>query len=80
MSKFNKGQKVKVIWYGEIVLSLGGCVGCGKEQIYKDAQPEVIGKIGIIDEVETAHGLPVYSLSGIPEKARWFNEEQLKLV
>lgn len=72
----NVGDKVKIISYGEMVWFTQGCANCTNGE-WKDMQPEIVGKEGIVDDVAMAMGLQVYSLSGIPEKARWYNSNQL---
>ena len=40
----------------------------------------LVGKEGIISEVTNTQGLWKYSIKGIPEKAAWYNEDQLQLI
>jgi len=73
--KFNLGDKVKVVNYGHQVFTTSN----GVRSEY-DALPGIVGKEGMVTKVSTVQNKPSYSVSGIPEKGSWFNEDQLELV
>lgn len=80
MSKFNKGDTVRVIGFGELAGKDAGCVSCGHSNEGQDVMPQIVGRIGVIENVVQANGYTLYELSGIPEKKLWYLEEQLTIA
>jgi hypothetical protein len=87
-SKFNSGDKVRVIKYGHPYWSYEQEPASAKVISYDkdnhrgvyDMSPELVGKEGIISEVTKTQGVYQYSISGIPGKSAWYFEEQLELI
>ena len=74
------GDKVRIVVYGELH-KVEACASCGRStDQYKDVMPNIVGKEGVIDEVKQNNGYVLYSLSGIPEKSKWYNSEQLTKI
>lgn len=78
-SQYHKGDTVKIIDYGEITVRNSPCSNCRKDDWW-DSLPQVVGREGKVEEVIFASGIPLYVLSGIPEKDKWYDERQLKKV
>lgn len=78
-SKYHQGDTVKVVDYGEMATRQMPCNNCGQAKWW-DALPSVVGKTGIVEQVIFASGIPLYVLSGIPEKAQFYDEQQLRLI
>lgn len=87
-AKFKSGDKVRVINYGH-PLWVYGESHKSMNIIYRDIKngftifdmsPELVGCIGIIDEVTNTQGKYQYSINGIPGKHAWYDEKQLEIV
>ena len=87
-SKFVIGDKVEIINYGHLIWSskkseieIGlPVIHEGKYTIWYDMNNDIVGKIGVVDDVTETQGNIQYSLKGIPQKSAWYNEDQLKIV
>lgn len=77
MSKFNIGNRVQIVGYGEMGWQ-PAC--CGKQGSITDSMPDLIGKQGVIEEVLESGERTLYTLSGIPSKRQFYRDEQLKLI
>lgn len=73
--KFGIGDKVKIVKYG----SLYHAHKDGK-LVVGDWAPQIVGKTGIVSEVDTEVGKPMYAIHGIEEKIAWYNEDQMEMV
>ena len=95
MSKFNIGDKVRVIEYGSLMWrhkeehnKWESSLGKSSFKLYKevgdilwlDTMPEIVGKKGVIDNISNIQGDDKYSIKGIMGKTAWYNENQLELV
>lgn len=78
MIKFNVGDGVQVINYGEHAFIQPNCSTCGQEGVWKDHMMHIIGKTGIVSDVVQQNGEYLYAVNGIPEKQRWYKFDQLK--
>ncbi len=87
-SKFVIGDKVKVVNYGHPILVNKNSgmemnfpvISEDDKVVWYDMNGGVVGKVGIVDKVKETQGILGYSLSGIPEKVSWYNEDQLEMV
>jgi hypothetical protein len=88
-SKFNIGDKVRVIKYGHLSfmakslhVSQPIIKNMSDGYYLVDSAPELVGRVGIVSVV--GHHLQndgyEYTLNGIPQKHAWYNEEQLELI
>lgn len=87
MSKFNVGDKVRIVKYGswmwvnkkEVQPTDWPLIG-EKENVYiYDWNSELVGQEGIVTQVTKPQNLYQYSLHG-PNTVAWYDEEQLELV
>lgn len=78
--EFKTRDKIKVVNYGEYHWNNQGCPSCNGSGEWVDAMPDIVGREGEIDTIEFAAGETLYSVKGIPEKARWYKENQLALL
>jgi hypothetical protein len=69
------GDKVKVVNYGHRIWE-----NRGGDKIVFDIAPQIVGKIGIINKVESTQGIHGYSIDGIKGKVAWYNDDQLEMV
>lgn len=87
-SKFVIGDKVKVVSYGHPIWVNKNSgmemnfpiISEDDKVVWYDINGGVVGKIGIVEKVKETQGILGYSLSGIPEKSAWYNEDQLEAV
>jgi len=80
MSELKVGVQVKIVGYGELTTGNGGCPTCGHSDSQTDVMPHIVGKKGVINQVVQENGFVRYGLSGIPEKARWYFSDQLRII
>lgn len=88
MNKFKVGDKVRVVKYGHPlweskkdpqpcsfpIIQESESGGCW----IKDMSPELVGQIGVVDEVSLTQGRYQYGIDGIKGKHAWYNEDQLE--
>ena len=70
-AKFGIGDKVKVIKSDFITGFDGNII---------DLHKQIIGKVGLIQDVTLTQGWYNYSVDGIPEKHAWYKEDQLEMI
>ncbi len=91
MTKFNVGDKVRIVNYGSISMQRGDLQEITRSKVITemesgwfmvDDHPELVGKIGIVSSVRESPiiGENAYALEGIDGKHAWYIEEQLELV
>jgi len=47
---------------------------------FVDISSEIVGKRGVVSNIENTQGVPKYSMSGIKEKSSWYREDQMLLI
>lgn len=72
---FAIGDKVKIVGYGSI-----GVDEVEGQMVVRDWQPQIVGKVGIVCEVNTIQASFQYAIKGIEGKIAWYNEDQLEMV
>lgn len=88
--KFKVGDKVRVVGYGSIHWEGKKVHPVSRFERkpyyedddfrYIDMQPELVGKVGVVDTVSLTQGRYMYAVDGIPGKHAWYSEGQLKAV
>ena len=87
-TKFEIGDKVKIINYGHLMWCHKDSQLPGNYKFLSkhdnvslyDTAPELIGQIGIVTQCGKTQGEDRYSLSGIQGKCSWYHNDQLELV
>jgi len=75
-NKFDIGDKVRVVEYGHLmwIIDIDG------NTKVKDVSPELVGKEGIVYEVNFCQGRYSYALKRMEGKTAWYDEKQLEMV
>lgn len=72
-SKFNVGDRVKIVNYGNKVWFSNKETG---GFYFHDLQPELVGKEQTVIGIKFTQGFPQYSLTDVS----WMNEDQIELI
>jgi len=73
-SKFNVGDKVRVVGYGHLIFGFEN----GRKTT-TDICADLVGKEGTVKEVTETQGKIKYALDGL-SKTAWYDEKQLEKV
>ena len=83
-SKFEVGDKVKVVKYGALIqskeLSTYPIYYQDKDIIWYDITSKIVGREGIVDKVSCNEEHCQYGVAGIKEKHAWYSEDQLEKI
>ena len=73
-SKFKIGDRVMIVKYGHPAYVQNE----NMKKVMFDTAPNLVGKVGTIDQTKEVKGEYVYALEGIKEKYAWYDAEQLE--
>ena len=88
MTKFNIGDKVRIVNYGQLMWGNKSAHG-GKllegfpiiqedeDFLWVDLRPDIVGQEGVVDVAKTNQGIDEYSVHGV---GAWFNNDQLEFI
>lgn len=74
--KFNPGDIVVIVNYGNRLFTIHQ----DGSKTASDSLPGIVGRQGTVTEATIKMDQPSYSVSGIPEKQAYYNEDQLQLI